>query len=124
MSLVSLPLPRSARPPARLSSVLRGREAMVTATGTIDRQATAAIAALLRGLCDAGATRVLVDLAHVSSCDRSLVAALNSQRRRLAASRGWLVVDGSPATLGDDLGLSLAETFRIYREVQALTVGG
>jgi anti-anti-sigma regulatory factor len=124
MSLVSLPLPRPARPPVRLASVLHGREALVTATGTIDRKATAGIAALLRGLCDAGATRVLVDLATVSSCDRSLAAALNSQRRRLAASGGWLVVDGSPATLGDDLDLSLTETFRIYREVQALTAGG
>jgi anti-anti-sigma regulatory factor len=121
MSLVSLPLTRPARPSVLLSSVLRGREAMLTATGTIDRRATARIAALLRGLCDAGADRVLVDLARVSSCDRSLAGALDSQRRRLAASGGWLIVDGSPATLGDDLGLSLTETFRIYQEVQALT---
>lgn len=121
MSLVSLPLPRPGRPSVLISSVLRGREAMVTATGTIDRRATAGIAALLRGLRDAGADRLLIDLARVSSCDRSLAAELNVQRERVAASGGWLIVDGPPATLGDDLDLSLAETFRIYREVQATT---
>ena len=121
MSVVPLNRRRPDRPSALISSLLRGREALITVTGGVDRSAVGQVATVLRGLCDAGATRVLLDLALVSACDRSLAGALDFQRRRLAAAGGWLIVDGSPATLGDDLGLPLLETFRIYQEVRALT---
>jgi anti-anti-sigma regulatory factor len=119
-------LPLTAHRPASalISSVLRGREAMITVTGTVDRRAAGQISTLLRGLCDAGAAQVFLDLAWVSSCDRSLAGLLGLQRRRLEASGGWLIVDGSPATLGDDLAASLDEAFRAYREVRARAVAG
>jgi hypothetical protein len=121
MSVVPLTTKRPVRPTVLVSSVLRGRESMITVVGTVDREGAVRIGTLVRGLCDAGATQVLLDLVQVSTCDPSLAGALDFQRRRLAAAGGWLIVDGSPATLGDDLGLPLLETFRIYREVCALT---
>jgi anti-anti-sigma regulatory factor len=94
----------------------REDEAHVTVTGPVDRAAAEVVATVLRAMLDTGARQVLVDLARIDGCDPALTAYLEHERRRLRALGGWLVVDGSPATLRHDTA-SLGEIFRIYRRV-------
>jgi anti-anti-sigma regulatory factor len=100
-----------------VTSTLRsGSEAMVVVAGPVDRDAVARLEPLLSGLCAAGATRVLVDLSRVSFCDRSLMPVFERVRCRVEEAGGWLVVDGSPATMSGYDDLPLDRIFRIYRD--------
>jgi hypothetical protein len=103
-------------PTTTICSRSRGRESVLTVTGPVDRAAVVQIEILLRALSDAGASRLLVDLDGVSQCDAALSGAVHRVRRRLAPGDGWLIVDGAPPAVRDDMELSLARTFRIYRE--------
>ena len=103
-------------PITTICSQSRGRESMLTVTGPVDRAAVVQIEILLRALSDAGASRLLVDLDGVSQCDPALSGAVSRVRRRLAPGHGWLIVDGAPPAVRDDLDLSLVRTFRIYQE--------
>jgi hypothetical protein len=103
-------------PTTTICSRSRGRESVLTVTGPVDRAAVVQIEILLRALSDAGASRLLVDLDGVSQCDPALSGAVSRVRRRLAPGDGWLIVDGAPPAVRDDLDLSLVRTFRIYRE--------
>lgn len=105
--------------PALISCLLRGPDAMITVAGTVDRAEIARLSAVLHGLCDADISRVLLDLTGVTACDASLAPVIDTLRRRVRAGGGWLVVDGTPAALGVDLGISLTEAFRIYRDTSA-----
>jgi anti-anti-sigma regulatory factor len=94
----------------------REDEAHVTVTGPVDRTAAEVVATVLRAMLDTGARQVLVDLAQVDGCDPALTLYLEHERRRLRTLGGWLVVDGSPATLRHDTA-TLGEIFRVYRHV-------
>lgn len=94
----------------------REDEALVTVTGPVDRAAAERVATVLRAMLDTGARQILVDLARVDGCDPALTVYLEHERRRIRALGGWLVVDGSPATLRHDTA-TLGEIFRVYRRV-------
>ena len=74
------------------------------------------VAALLATLVDIGARQLFVDLARVDTCDPDLPEFLNDLRRRMTSLGGWVIVDRSPATLGDDT-LPLDELFAVYTRV-------
>jgi len=111
-------------PTTTICSRSRGRESMLTVTGPVDRSTVVQIEILLRALSDAGASRLLVDLDGVSHCDPALGGAVNRVRRRLPPGDGWLLVDGAPPAVRDDVELSLTRTFRIYREATAADLRG
>jgi len=64
---------------------------LVVAAGELDIAAAGDLRSRLRGAIDAGATRVLLDLAGVDFIDSTSVAAIVAAHRRLAG-RGRLVV--------------------------------
>lgn len=100
-----------------VTSTLRGDgRATIAVAGAVDRAAVQRLTSLLVGLRAAGATRVVVDLSRVSSCDHSLLTVLERVRCQVEDSGGWLVVDGSPATLSEYAELPLDAVFRIYRD--------
>jgi anti-anti-sigma factor len=100
-----------------------GSDAMVVVAGAVDRTAVACLEPLLAGLCAAGATRIVVDLSRISFCDRALLAVFERVRRQVEQSGGWLVLDGSPATMSRYDELRLDQVFRIYRDACTSRVG-
>ncbi|WP_300007561.1 STAS domain-containing protein [Pseudonocardia sp.] len=105
------------RVPLQVSTTLRsGGEATMAVSGTVERESVARLDTLVTALCAAGATRVVVDLSRVSACDRSLLAVLERTRSQVEAMGGWLVLDGSPATMSAYDELPLDAVFRIYRD--------
>lgn len=107
----------SAQSELHVTTTLRsGSEAMLVVAGPVDRAAVARLDPLLTGLCAAGATRIFVDLSRISYCDRSLLAVLQRIRRQVESSGGWLMLDGSPATMVEYDELPLERAFRIYRD--------
>ncbi len=105
--------------PGEISCLLRGRDALVAVAGPVDRAAVTRIEILIHGLRNAGAARVLVDMLGVTTCDRALTGALHRQRRELLPHGGWLIVDGAPGVLHDELDLPLPDAFRIYQEARS-----
>jgi hypothetical protein len=98
---------------------LRGDdEAHIAVEGPVGSVETRRIATLVQALLTAGARQLIVDLDHVESCDPALTAVLEQQRRHLAATGGWMIIDGAPSAPGDDTS-SLVEIFEIYRHVRA-----
>jgi hypothetical protein len=74
----------------------------VTVEGAVEPNESRQIAALLATLVDIGARQLFVDLARVDTCDPDLPEFLNDLRRRMTSLGGWVIVDRSPTTLGDD----------------------
>ena len=104
---------------ARFSTVVTLRnvdEAHVTVEGAVEPNESRQIAALLVTLVDIGARQLFVDLARVDPCDPDLPEFLNDLRRRMKSLGGWVIVERSPATLGDDT-LALDELFAVYTRV-------
>jgi hypothetical protein len=104
---------------ARFSTVVTLRnvdEAHMTVEGAVEPNESRQIVALLATLVDIGARQLFVDLAHVETCDPDLPEFLNDLRRRMTSLGGWVIVDRSPATLGDDT-LALDELFAVYTRV-------
>jgi hypothetical protein len=104
---------------ARFSTVVTLRnvdEAHMTVEGAVEPNESRQIAALLATLVDIGARQLFVDLARVDTCDPDLPEFLNDLRRRMTSLGGWVIVDRSPATLGDDT-LALDELFAVYTRV-------
>jgi hypothetical protein len=104
---------------ARFSTVVTLRnvdEAHMTVEGAVEPNESRQIVALLATLVDIGARQLFVDLARVDTCDPDLPEFLNHLRRRMTSLGGWVIVDRSPATLGDDT-LALDELFAVYTRV-------
>ena len=104
---------------ARFSTVVTLRnvdEAHMTVEGAVEPNESRQIVALLATLVDIGARQLFVDLARVDTCDPDLPEFLNDLRRRMTSLGGWVIVDRSPATLGDDT-LALDELFAVYTRV-------
>jgi len=104
---------------ARFSTVVTLRnvdEAHMTVEGAVEPNESRQIAALLVTLVDIGARQLFVDLARVDPCDPDLPEFLNDLRRRMKSLGGWVIVERSPATLGDDT-LALDELFAVYTRV-------
>ena len=104
---------------ARFSTVVTLRnvdEAHMTVEGAVEPNESRQIAALLVTLVDIGARQLFVDLARVDPCDPDLPEFLNDLRRRIKSLGGWVIVERSPATLGDDT-LALDELFAVYTRV-------
>lgn len=99
-----------------VASTMCGAAATLAVEGKVDRGAAARLEPLLAGICAAGATRIVVDLSRVASCDRALMRLLERIRSQVEATGGWLVLDGSPATMSGYDELPLDRVFRIYRE--------
>jgi len=97
----------------------RDDEAHITVEGAVGGDETRRIAVLVQALLAAGARQLIVDLDHVERCDPALTAFLEQQHHHLAASGGWMIVNGAPSTPTDDA-TSLVEIFEIYRHVHAL----
>ncbi len=92
-------------------------EAHVQVIGPVRREEASRVVTLVRALLEAGARQLVVDLAGAESCDPALTVYLDRERRRVGAQGGWLVVDGSPATMRHDTS-TLVDAFRIYRHVR------
>ena len=104
---------------ARFSTVVTLRnvdEAHMTVEGAVEPNESRQIVALLATLVDIGARQLFVDLARVDPCDPDLPEFLNDLRRRMKSLGGWVIVERSPATLGDDT-LALDELFAVYTRV-------
>ena len=95
----------------------RDDEAHIAVEGPVGGVETRRIATLLLALLAAGARQLIVDLGHVESCDPTLTALLERQRRHLTAAGGWMIVDGAPARPGADTS-SLMEILDINRHVR------
>jgi hypothetical protein len=98
----------------------RPDEAHVAVQGAVGSVETRQITTLLQALLAAGARQLIVDLEQVERCDPALTAYLERQQRHLAATGGWMIVDGAPSTPADDAS-SLVGIFEIYRHVRGLS---
>jgi len=98
----------------------RQDEAHVAVKGTVGSVETRQVATLVQALLTAGARQLIVDLDQVERCDPALTAFLERQQHHLAATGGWMIVDGAPSTPADDAS-SLVGVFEIYRHVRALS---